>query len=335
MATIEQVAQARETHKRLILEKPNVVGVGIGYKQAGQRVTSQLSVVALVRRKVPRAGLDPMDLVPSQVGGVATDVVEVGDLRPMQARTSRFRPAAGGVSVGHYKVTAGTLGCVVRDRSSGKRLILSNNHVLADSNSGSPGDLILQPGTIDGGREPGDVIGHLERFVPLRFTSEPGRCAAARAVVTVGNAVARLLGSRHRLQTYWYDPQASNEVDAAVARPLEDALIRDDILEVGTVSGRALARLAMAVRKSGRSTGFTTGQVTVLETTVNVDYGLGRSATFENQIVTTPMSGPGDSGALLVDGTSPLALGLLFAGSEKATLYCPIQAVLEALDVTL
>lgn len=109
MATIEDVAQAKEEHKRLILEKPNVVGVGIGYKQAGQRVTSQLSVVALVRRKVPRAGLRPLDLVPDEVGGVATDVVEVGDLRPMQARTSRFRPAPGGLSVGHYQVTAGTL----------------------------------------------------------------------------------------------------------------------------------------------------------------------------------------------------------------------------------
>lgn len=335
MTTIEQVAHAKEAHKRLILEKPNVVGVGIGYKQTGQRVTSELSVVALVRRKVPRAGLRPPALVPDEVGGVATDVVEVGDLRPMQARTARFRPAPGGVSIGHYLVTAGTFGCVVRDRSSGKRLILSNNHVLADSNNARPGDVILQPGTIDGGREPADIIGHLERFVPIRFTSEPGRCAVARAVVCVGNAVARLLGSRHRLQTYRYDPHASNLVDAAVARPLDDALIRDDILEVGPVRGTASARLAMPVCKSGRATGFTTGQVTVLETTVRVGYGPGRSATFENQIVTTPMSSPGDSGALLVDRTSPLALGLLFAGSEQATLYSPIQAVLEALDVTL
>ncbi len=335
MTTIEQVAQAKEAHKRLILEKPNVVGVGVGYKQAGQRVTSELSVVALVRRKVPRAGLDPMDLVPAQVGGVATDVVEVGDLRPMQARTSRFRPAPGGVSIGHFQVTAGTLGCVVRDRASGRRLILSNNHVLANSNDANPGDAILQPGSIDGGREPADVIAHLERFVPIRFSSEPGRCAAARAVVWLGNAIARLLGSHHRLETYWYDPLASNLIDAAVARPMEDVLVSDDILEVGRVSGTVGARLGMTVRKSGRSTGFTTGMVTVVETTVSVGYGPGRSATFERQIVTSPMSSPGDSGALLVEGSSPRAVGLLFAGSEQATLYCPIEAVLEALDVRL
>ncbi len=335
MTTIEQAAQAKEAHKGLILQKPNVVGVGVGYKQAGQRVTSELSVVALVRRKVPRAGLAPPDLVPERVGGVATDVIEVGDLRPMQGRTARVRPASGGVSIGHFQVTAGTLGCVVHDRSSGKRLILSNNHVLANSNDAHPGDAILQPGSIDGGREPGDVLAHLERFVPIRFTSEPGRCAVARAVVSAGNAIARLLGSRHRLETYWYDPQASNEVDAAIARPLDDSLVSDEILEVGRVSGPGAARLGMTVRKSGRSTGFTTGLVTVVETTVSVGYGPGRSATFERQIVTSPMSSPGDSGALLVDGASPLAVGLLFAGSEQATLYCPIQAVLEALDVSL
>lgn len=335
MTTIERAAQAKEAHKRLILEKPNVVGVGVGFKQAGQLLTNELSVVALVRRKVPRAGLNPLDLVPEQVDGVATDVVEVGELRPMQSRSSRLRPAPGGVSISHFQVTAGTLGCVVRDRRSGKRLILSNNHVLANSNLASPGDAILQPGSIDGGREPGDVIAHLERFVPIRFTFEPGRCGVARLVVRLGNAIARIVGSHHRLQTYWYDPHASNGIDAAVARPLEDALVSDEILEVGRLSGTVGARLGMSVRKSGRSTGFTTGLVTVVETTVSVGYGPGRSATFERQIVTSAMSSPGDSGALLVDGHSPRAVGLLFAGSEQATLYSPIEAVLEALDVGL
>ncbi|MEW6567157.1 MAG: hypothetical protein AB1449_03140 [Chloroflexota bacterium] len=334
MATIEQVSQVKETHKRAILGKPNVVGVGVGYKRTGQQATPQLSVVALVRRKLPRAGLAPGDLVPETIGGVATDVVEVGDLRPLQSRSSRFRPAPGGVSIGHYQVTAGTLGCLVRDRASGRRLILSNNHVLASSNNARVGDPILQPGSIDGGREPDDVIGHLERFVPIRFTSEPGRCPLARGIVSLGNALARLLGSHHRLETYWYDPQASNLVDAAVARPVDEASVRDDILEVGTVTRTTPARLGMNVRKSGRSTGFTAGQVTVLDTTVTVGYGPGRTATFEGQIVTTPMSSPGDSGSLLVDGSALLAVGLLFAGSEQATIHCPIQAVFEALGVT-
>ena len=59
-----------------------------------------------------------------------------------------------GSSIGHYKITAGTLGGFVRSRDDGSVLILSNNHVLANENKGKKGDAILQPGAIDGGKNP-------------------------------------------------------------------------------------------------------------------------------------------------------------------------------------
>jgi hypothetical protein len=46
-------------------------------------------------------------------------------------------------------------------------LMLSNNHVLADSNEGKPGDLILQPGSFDGGILSADGVATLERFEPI------------------------------------------------------------------------------------------------------------------------------------------------------------------------
>ena len=58
-------------------------------------------------------------------------------------------------------------------------------------------------------------------------------------------------------------------------------------------------------------------------------------AQFENQIVSTPMSQGGDSGSLLVDADSRRAVGLLFAGSSQATVFNPIQTVLDALGVTI
>jgi hypothetical protein len=75
--------------------------------------------------------------------------------------------------------------------------------------------------------------------------------------------------------------------------------------------------------------------VNVIETTVTVNYGENRTARFEGQFVTTPMSQGGDSGSLLVDGESLRAVGLLFAGSAQATIYNPIQDVLEALQIDL
>jgi hypothetical protein len=90
----------------------------------------------------------------------------------------------------------------------------------------------------------------------------------------------------------------------------------------------------MIVRKSGRTSGLTTGQIRVLEATIDVDYG-GRTARFDGQIITTAMSEPGDSGSLLVAADALQAVGLLFAGSQQATVYNPIEVVLERLNVTL
>ena len=329
------IRRIKEAHKEEVMARPNVVGVGIGFRQSGGRVTDEVAIVTLVRRKIAEAGLPPGALVPPQLDSVRTDVVEVGELWAQQAPTDRWRPAPGGVSIGHYRISAGTLGVVVRDRASGERLILSNNHVLANSNDAQAGDPVLQPGGADGGNVPGDVIAELLRFVPIQFNAAPPTCSIASAVAGVLSALAVLIGSQHRLRTYQVNQQASNLVDAALARPMQDELVRDDILHIGEAAGTRPAALGMAVRKSGRTTGFTEGTITVLDATVNVNFGVGRVARFENQIVSTPMSEGGDSGSLLVAADSQEAVGLLFAGSSQSTIFNPIDLVLDSLEVTL
>lgn len=335
MSDRTSVIRARQRHVNRLLSMPNVVGVGDGYKTSGGERTGELSVVVLVRHKIPREGLRAKDVIPKKLEDVSTDVVEVGDLRALNDRTDRVRPAPPGVSLGHYQITAGTFGAVVREVSTGDRLILSNNHVLANSNEAKFGDPILQPGAADGGQRVTDEIGTLERFVPLAFSIEPPSCGVALAVALIGNSIARGLRSSHRLQAYQIDAQAVNQVDAAVARPISEEAVKDEILEIGTVQQSGSADLGMKVRKSGRTSGFTMGEVIVLDTTVTVGYGPMRRARFEGQVVTSAMSSPGDSGSLLVAADSPTAVGLLFAGSDQATIHNPINAVLSALEVTM
>ena len=64
------------------------------------------------------------------------------------------RPLRIGASIGHFKITAGTLGGFVRSRDDSTMLILSNNHVLANENKAKKGDAIIQPGPFDGGQDP-------------------------------------------------------------------------------------------------------------------------------------------------------------------------------------
>lgn len=321
----------KERHEASIMAKKNVVGFGIGYKETKGVKTDRLALVVMVSKKVAAGELREGDLVPTEIEGVITDVIEVGEIVALQARTDRWRPAPGGVSIGHYKITAGTLGALVRDAETNEILILSNNHVMANSNGATPGDPILQPGPYDGGTMAEDTIASLVRFVPIQFESEPSpsSCQFSNTAAGVANFFARVVGSKHRLLPVVI--QQANQVDGALARPVSSDIVADEILELGAVTGEREAELGMEVKKSGRTTGLTTGTVQLLDASVQVGYGGENIALFTHQILTTNMSQGGDSGSLLVDAEGNRAVGLLFAGSDQVTIHNPIGVVKDSL----
>lgn len=295
------------------LGRANVVGVGLGHKIKDGQVTETPSVMVLVTQKLPESLLGAGDKVTKTVDNKPTDVLEVGHLvaggeplaGPLQAidaqtLATRVRPVRPGYSVGHPKVTAGTIGAGCYDLSPlpgipPRYYILSNNHVLANSNDASLGDPVYQPGVYDGGG-PADAIGRLARYVPITFD---GSC---------------------------------NYVDAAIAEVPFDTIDRD-IYWIGYPSiAAAPASAGQLLKKTGRTTHFTTGRVTAINATVNVNYGGGKIAKFCNQIVTTNMSAGGDSGSLVLDWENR-PVGLLFAGSGVATILNPIATVQLALGV--
>jgi hypothetical protein len=333
MIDLNEIRLTKVRHTTELMKKTNVVGVAIGYKEKGGQKTEIPNLVVMVRKKVPISELRQQDVVPAEVDRISTDVKAVGEIRALQAPTDRWRPAPGGVSIGHYAITAGTLGAVVKDASNNEKLILSNNHVLANSNDAQIGDEILQPGAYDGGTLQQDVIAHLLRFVPVKFTVEIPDCPISTTVASIANVFARALGSKHRLMAVRQQLE-TNQVDAALARPVEPDMVSDEILSIGQITGNREPELGLAVRKSGRTTGFTTGTIELLDATVSVSYGTGKVAVFEGQIVTSAMSQGGDSGSLLVDANENLAVGLLFAGSDQTTIHNPISAVISALNIS-
>jgi hypothetical protein len=332
--SIEEAKMAKSIFRLELFSRPNVVGLGVGYKVRGRHETDEISIMVMVRQKLSPLSLASEEMIPSEVDGISTDVIEVGELRSFQSRTERIRPAPGGVSIGHYLISAGTLGCPVYDVKSGNRLILSNNHVLANRNEAQIGDPILQPGPADGGTPEKDTLALLERFEPIHYIDEPAACSIANSYVNIGNWVASRLGSKHRLTAYQYHPFATNIMDVALARPVGPSDLLDEIMEIGAVTESSEAVLGLSVMKSGRTTALTTGTINILDATVTVNYGSDRTATFDNQIVSTPMSEGGDSGSLLVAADTKTAVGLLFAGSSQATLFNPIQPILTNMQVS-
>lgn len=290
-----------KSQDRLLL-KPNVVGVGIAFKVIDGRKTDSIGITVYVSSKMDISLLSKSDVIPKSVEDVKTDVVETGVLFAQSdiSLKNKVRPARGGYSVGHYQVTAGTIGTCVVDATPFAGIpnayyILSNNHVLANANNAHLGDPILQPGHADGGVLPYDVFARLARFVPIDFS---GGC---------------------------------NYVDAALGQGNFDDLDRE-IYWSGHVKGIGPPDLGMTLYKTGRTTGHSSGYIIGINATVMVNYGGGKVAKFCKQIMTTPMSQGGDSGSLMIDKDNQ-AVGLLFAGSSSVTIANDIQHVMQALQV--
>ncbi|MEX2300461.1 MAG: hypothetical protein WD733_05965 [Bryobacterales bacterium] len=318
MEEIEQTARIMEVqdkHEQELLVLENVVGVAPSLKVTAGKPTKTWSLTVLVDKKVANAKVAKAETVPAEIDGVPTDVVEVGELVP-HVFNAEVRPALPGYSIGHFDITAGTFGCLVRDirrccckqekdchcgpareECPGDYLILSNNHVLANTNQAKPGDLILQPGAFDGGIYPSDAVATLERFEPIVFSF----------------------------------PNGYNLVDAAVARPIASRNVTSSIIGQVMPVGINQAFVGGLVIKAGRTTQVTTGVVLSVNATVIVNYGVGL-AVFRHQIITTAMSAGGDSGSLLMDQNLN-AVGLLYAGSSEITIHNHIADVETALGV--
>ena len=325
--------------RKKILTKGQVIGVGRGFKEVGGERTEDEAIHVPVRKKLPISQLRRRDMIPMDIYGYPTDVIEVGELKVLiTSRTERKRPAMPGLSIGHYKVTAGTFGAVVYDRDTGHPLILSNNHVLANTSSRSnpraeKGDPILQPGKYDKGTVK-DIIGYLERYAPLSMSVTTKEYKPKGFSRILSKLRGKSKSGEPNRQIPVFNPKAENIVDCAVAVPISNDVISDKILKIGRIRGIGDPQLGDLVQKSGRTTGLTKGRVRTLDATVSVAMGANEQAVFSNQLILDHMSEGGDSGSLVLD-MGDRAVGLLFAGSREVTVCNPIDAVLDALNVTL
>jgi hypothetical protein len=226
---------------------------------------------------------------------------------------------------------------------AGQRYLLSNNHVLALLNRAQIGDPILQPGPSDGGTLE-NAIGELAAFQPVRFVDDPAPpseqpppdqetptgCSAllARLLQLLGLTTGQPASQALLSGVY------ENRADAALVRPYSAVALDPNILDIGTPpTGIADPKLGLQVYKSGRTTALTSGVISQVDVTVNVQYG-DRTARYANQVMITPFTQRGDSGALVLD-EQRRAVGLIFSGSDLISVANPIRFALAALSVNL
>ncbi|PPK70836.1 DNA/RNA non-specific endonuclease [Actinokineospora auranticolor] len=158
------------------LQDSNVTSIGVGHRVRGGRRTDEVAIQFTVGTKAaPEAlgelGTEPLPASITVAGvEVLTDVLErsyrpsfrvVGEAAANE-RKSRVDPVRPGVSIGHPKITCGTVGAVVYDRQDGTPYVLSNWHVL-NGPDGEVGDVVVQPGRHDDNRVDRNHVGTLVR----------------------------------------------------------------------------------------------------------------------------------------------------------------------------
>lgn len=79
-AATQKAMAVKQAYEQELLAKPNVVGVGVGFRQIGGQATNTVSVVVLVSEKLPDSMLSPEERIPALIDDVPIDVQEVGEL---------------------------------------------------------------------------------------------------------------------------------------------------------------------------------------------------------------------------------------------------------------
>ncbi|HEX8492540.1 MAG TPA: hypothetical protein VF658_06835 [Pyrinomonadaceae bacterium] len=219
----------------------------------------------------------------------------------------------GGISGANKNLTgqSGTIGYFCTRKSNWPRRkeihLLSNSHVFADLRKArvDDNDLIMQP-------SPGEPasnrpIGSLVNFSALKFDG---------------------------------DIKEANHIDAAIAKLWGPHQHKPVIPLIGAVKGYVAKKdigIGEAVRKFGRTTGYTEGRIFSIYLDIWIRYDrTGQSAFFQNQFLIEPalptftkFVAKGDSGSLVVDAEQH-AIGLIFAGMSEPTETQPARPNTEA-----
>jgi hypothetical protein len=298
----KRVREAKERHSARLMQYPNVTGVGVGLRVVGGRRTDEVCVRVYVRRKVPEAQLSPADLLPRTVDGATVDVIE-GDFvymqdgapaLPLEERVMRHFPF----------LTPGV----------------------------SVGGLRVTAGTLGAAVYDAAEGGQQLLLSNWHVLCGDPACERGEAIVQPGTfdggaAPRDTVAVLHRFAH-------TDRVDAAVAFVNGERFLRDAIPGIGLLRGVGGASLGTRARKSGRTTGLTSGTVEDVSADVTVSGKL-----FLDQIVVTrdgndPIVQGGDSGSLVVD-EHDLAVGLLFGGAIDGSLWIAnhVQDVMDALHI--
>ncbi|MBI1745407.1 MAG: trypsin-like serine protease [Acidobacteria bacterium] len=302
--SLAEAMMVQSKYEAALFQNPNVRAVGIGR----QNDTQEWIVSVYVS-----PGTVPSE-IPATLDDFPVRVKESGAIYALDGGAAHRRqqglPVLLGASTSNtLGCLAGTLGFKVCDSADPSVTgYVTNNHVAVAAGSYlCPNEAPRWSWQSHLGRYDLDcrpnalIIGFLERFVRINFRGE-------------------------------------NRVDAAFVKEFGANTVSEEILDIGfpTRTPRN-ADVGDMVRKSGRTTGDTTSQVTEVNATVEVSYGSCGTTFFTGQVIADNAAvfvDAGDSGSPVVDASNN-PVGLVFAGSDEVAVFNSISEVMTLLNVQM
>ncbi|MEP7253780.1 MAG: hypothetical protein ABI683_15410 [Ginsengibacter sp.] len=313
MKSVEEVVEIKQSVEKEIMSMKGVTGIDVGYKYKNGRRTSEVSIRVHVAKKmktVPKG-----QSIPKEIEGVSTDVLQ--DVFEPQwlkvkedeviafADVASYSPLIGGISIGPDRVIGGyvyvgTLGAPVIDKTNNKTVMLSNFHVMCVDTNWSVGDIMDQPGRVDGG-----TIAN--RVGTLKRSSLSAHVDGAISAIDAGKTTKCQIKDIGNIKG-----TASAVLNAPVRKRG-----RTTLLTYGFVD--AINATLSVDYGPGLGTKTFTNQIGV------------RPDVSHNP----KFSDHGDSGSVVVDANNKV-VGLLFAGNSSGYTYMnPINFVLSELNIKL
>jgi hypothetical protein len=311
-----ELLAAKERAEQELLKIPGVTGVDVGYKEVGGEPTGVIAIRVLVKQKKPTSRVPKEQRIPAEIDGHPTDVIERRfELHPVRVRveelvpeadTGTYTPLKGGISLGPCRVVGGyvyvgTLGAIVKDNVSGNPMMLSNFHVMCIDNGFHIGDTQAQPGLVDAGTCPADVVGSLAR------ESLGGSVDCAVADITAARGTACEI------------------VDIGTIAGTNTVSLGEAVRKRGRTTGLTYGIVDSVNLSVNIDYGAGIGTKT-LTNQIGVKPDTAHNAKFGDH---------GDSGSVVVNGSTEV-VGLHFAGDSTGYgIANPIAAVLSALNVQM
>jgi hypothetical protein len=262
-----------------------------------------------VKRKVPLGHLSEKDIIPAEIDGVPTDVMEVGEMNALDQKANH-RPIMGGISAMFAGGTACTLGWFAYDKlDDNKLVIIANNHCTCDVNKLSTGHGYVQTSPMDTAHGASTRIGGLKRYVPIVIDSYT-------------NFWAQLI---HKIKCMIFRcPETYNPVDLGIVEIDDDIEVRRELYQLGSLMGKRRGTILEWVEKMGRTTGHTDNGVLIDNDWYGeVGYGDCKALMGPCGLISgTGFCKGGDSSSAIRFKSDQAMAGLLFAGSLTHSIFC-------------